>query len=87
MILDNRGHELYELADLALLWGPDFAMHVWDIVVIGHPSWLGLNKSTDHVERIPAGTATTGYDSLVPASTWPEILSAAVRIADKEGIA
>ena len=87
MILDSEGREFYELRDLALLWGDVFARHVWDIVITGHLSWVGLNERNGKVGHLPTGTTTTGYDALVPAASWPGILSAAVRIADQEGIA
>ena len=87
MILSRDGLEFYELRDLALLWGEGFARHVWDIVITGHLSWVGLNERTSEVGHLPTGTTTTGYDALVPAASWPGVLSAAVRIADKEGIA
>ena len=87
MILSRDGKEFYEISDLALLWGLPFAQHVWDIVITGHLSWVGLNERNRVVGRLPTGTTTTGYDALVPAASWPVILSAAVRIADQEGIA
>lgn len=86
MILSRDGREFYEIEDLALLWGAPFARHVWDLIIVGNRSDLGLNQRTSEVGHLPTGTTTTDYTALVPASTWPAVLSAAVRIADKEGV-
>lgn len=85
MILDSQGHELYELADLELLWGEPFARHVWDLIVVGRHSDLGVSLRTHDIIDLPT-EETNGYDSLVPAKSWPDILSIAARIADKEGV-
>lgn len=85
MILGKDGKEFYQIGDLALLWGAPFARHVWDLIIVGNRSDLGVSLRTHDVIDLPA-EETNGYDSLVPAKTWPDILRIAALIADKEGV-
>lgn len=85
MILGKDGREFYTLDDLALLWGWPFAEHVWSLIIVGDHSDLGVSKRTHEVIHLPTET-TCDYDTIIPASTWPDVLSIATRIADKEGV-
>ena len=84
MIQGRDGHTYYEIEDLALLWGTPFARHVWDLVVTGRITWLGLSDRTGQAIQIP--TETADYDTVVRDIDWPDILSSAMRIADQEGV-
>lgn len=80
VITDRKGHEFYELNDLELLWGPTVARETWKRVVLGTPTHYGIDARGRRVTA-PSGQ-TLGWEDLIPAEQWPDVLRAAVAVAD-----